>query len=84
MRTVNRLLKFVAILITQIFYSVGLYLIALAGTGCVCTLILAVSEMAGFKLPLSVWKMWLILSVPVWIGFEVYVGVKVYRLVHRK
>ena len=84
MRTVNRLLKFVAILVTQIFYSLGLYLTALAGAGCVCTLILAVSEVAGFELPLSVWQMWLILSVPVWIGFEVYVAVKVYRLVHRK
>lgn len=84
MQVVNKLLKFVAILVIQIVYSFGLYLTALAGTGCLCTLILVISEVAGFKLPLSVLKMWLILSIPVWIGFEVYVGIKVYRLVHRK
>lgn len=84
MKIVNKLFKFVTILATQLFYSVGLYTTALALTGSVCTLTLVVSEVAGFKLPLSIWKMWLILSVPVWIGFEVYVGIKVYRFVHKK
>ena len=84
MKIVNRAFKFVTILVVQICYSFGLFLTALAGAGCVCTLILAVSEVAGLNLPLSVWKMWLILSVPVWIGFEVYVAIKVHKLVHRK
>lgn len=84
MKVVNRLFKFVAILATQIFYSFGLYTIALALTGSVCTLIFVVSEMVGFKFPFSVWKVWFILSVPVWLGFEAYVGIKVYRIIHKK
>lgn len=82
MKIVNRLIKAFFIVLTQLFYSLGLYLVALVFTGFPCTLTYVVAELMDITVSVSVWKLWLIMSVVAWLCLEAYVAVKVFKYLH--
>ena len=82
MRIVNSLIKAFFIVLTQLFYSLGLYLVALVFTGFTCTLTYATAEFMNITVAVSVWRLWLIMSVVAWLCLEVYVAVKVFKFLH--
>lgn len=82
MKIVNRLIKAFFIVLTQLFYSLGLYLVALVFTGFTCTLTYVTAEFMNITVAVSVWRLWLIMSVVAWLCLEVYVAVKVFKFLH--
>lgn len=82
MKIVNRLVKAFFIVLTQLFYSLGLYLVALVFTGFTCTLTYVIAEFMNITVVVSVWRLWLIMSVVAWLCLEVYVAVKVFKFLH--
>ena len=82
MKIVNRLIKAFFIVLTQLFYSLGLYLVALVFTGFSCTLAYTIAEFMDIIIAISVWKLWFIMSIVAWLCLEVYVAVKVFKYLH--
>ena len=76
MKALNRFFRVLATLGVQLLYTITLYLTAVAFGGVLTTILLTVSELNQFYIPYPIWLIWLVVSVPIWIGFEIYVMVK--------
>jgi hypothetical protein len=72
----NRLFKAFAVLGTQVIYSLNLYFTSLLFSGIATTVVLAVLEIIGKSIGMKIWLFWLLLAVPVWLGFEIYTIIK--------
>lgn len=82
MGKLNGFIKMVGKIGIQALYSVGLFLIALTVSSVLCFLFLLVTQLSGRPLTYSMWKMLLIVAVPIWLSLECYVNYHVWKLLH--
>lgn len=82
MRVLSRAVKLIASAAVQLLYSLGLMLLSLAITGSLVTLVTVVLGMFGCELGVPAWKAWLFSALPLWLTFECYVNVRVWRILH--
>lgn len=82
MGKLNGFIKMVGKIGIQALYSVGLFLIALTMSSVLCFLFLLVTQLSGRPLSYSMWKMLLIVAVPIWLSLECYVNYHVWKLLH--
>lgn len=73
---INRTIRTLGILVVQVLYSLNLYVTSLLFSGVATTVVLAVLEIIGKQIGVRIWLLWLVLAVPVWLGFEIYTIIK--------
>lgn len=84
-KAVSGMVKAIGFILTQIVYSVGLYLCSLVISCAVSGIGLSVFQaMRGFFPCILLWKWLLIGSVPLWLVFEIQVNIKVRKILHSR
>lgn len=84
-KVVNGMVKTIGFIVTQIVYSISLYLCSLAFSCAVSGIGLSVFQaIKGFFPCILLWKWLLIGSVPLWLVFEIQVNVKVWKIFHNR
>lgn len=84
-KVVNGMVKTIGFIVTQIVYSIGLYLCSLVISCVVSGTTLAIFQaIKGFFPCILLWKWLLIGSVPLWLVFEIQVNIKVWKILHSR
>ena len=84
-KVVNGMVKTIGFIVTQIVYSIGLYLFSLVVSCVVSGIGLSVFQaIKGFFPCILLWKWLLLGSVPLWLVFEIQVNVKVWKILHSR
>lgn len=84
-KVVNSMVKTIGFIVTQIVYSIGLYLCSLAVSCAVSGMAIAIFQATkGFFPCILLWKWLLIGSVPLWLVFEIQVNIKVWKILHSR
>ena len=84
-KVVNSMIKTIGFILTQIVYSIGLYLFSLVISCAVSGIGLSVFQaIKGFFPCILLWKWLLIGSVPLWLVFEIQVNIKVWKILHSR
>lgn len=82
-KVLNGMAKTLGFIVIQIVYSIGLYLCSLVISCVVSGITFAIFQVVkGFFPCILLWKWLLIGSVPLWIVFEIQVGIKVWKIFH--
>ena len=84
-KVVNGTVKTIGFIVTQIVYSIGLYLFSLVVSCAVSGIGLSVFQaIKGFFPCILLWKWLLLGSVPLWLVFEIQVNIKVWKILHSR
>lgn len=84
-KAVNGMVKAIGFIVTQIVYSIGLYLCSLVVSCAVSGIGLSVFQaIKGFFPCILLWKWLLAGSVPLWLVFEIQVNVRVWKILHSR
>ena len=84
-KVVNGMVKTIGFIVTQIVYSIGLYLFSLVVSCAVSGIGLSVFQaIKGFFPCILLWKWLLLGSVPLWLVFEIQVNIKVWKILHSR
>ena len=84
-KVANGMVKTIGFIVTQIVYSIGLYLFSLVVSCAVSGIGLSVFQaIKGFFPCILLWKWLLLGSVPLWLVFEIQVNIKVWKILHSR
>ena len=84
-RVVNSIVKAIGFIVAQIVYSIGLYLCSLVISCAISGIVFAIFQIIkGFFPCVLLWKWLLIVSVPLWLIFEIQVNIKVWKIFHNR